>query len=267
LVISTIDRSSPIPIYYQIAMDIRQRITKGEWKVDNQIPPEPEMAAQYQVSRMTIRQALAHVEKDGILTRLRGSGTFINHYPNRVVPSLGFPMSFTYQVRELGITPAVKIIKAEVIKVPTLEIAVHLSLLDDAEVARFTRVFFADDKPVALSTSILPHHVCLGITTTKLINDSLSTTLAEQYGLIPTQVDQWLGATNADPQEAELLNVQPGSPLLYITTLGHLANGTPIEYALTSCVGDRLQLHIHVVSGEEDSPTSAMMETITIQPS
>ena len=262
-----IDRSSPIPIYYQIAMDLRRRIVSGEWKVDMQLPPEAELAAQYQVSRMTLRQSLAHLENDDILTRQRGSGTFINKYPSRVVPTLDFPVSFTHQVRELGITSTARIVSAEVIRVPEPEIAAHLGLLDDSEVACFKRVFFANDQPVAFSISMLPHQLCLGITSEKLVNDSLSATLVQKFGLIPNQVDQWLGATCAGPQEAEMLEVQPGSPLLCITTLVHQENGIPIEYATTSCVGDRLRLHIHAVSGGKDAPASALMETITMQSS
>lgn len=73
-----IDRDSPIPIYYQIALDLRQRITSGEWRAGNKLPPEPELAGRYGVSRMTLRQGMAELVEDGLLVRRRGDGTFVN---------------------------------------------------------------------------------------------------------------------------------------------------------------------------------------------
>jgi GntR family transcriptional regulator len=261
---STIDRSSPVPIYYQIAVDLRQRIAQGEWKLDRQLPPESELAAQYHVSRMTLRQALAHLENESIIRRQRGSGTFIRQYPNRIVPTLGFPMSLTHQIRELGITPTATIIEAEVTRVRNSETAASLGLSRGEQVARFKRVFNANGLPVALSVSILPHSLCPGITESDLIDGSLSITLSQRYGLNPKRVDQWLGAAHPGNEEAELLQVGKDSPLLSITNLVQLDDGTPIEYALTTCVGDRLRLHIHAISGKQEDPTSVLMETVTI---
>ena len=73
-----VDRSSPIPAYYQIAVDIHQRIANGEWRAGDKIPPEVELAEEYQVSRMTMRNALGQLANEGILDRKPGNGTFVN---------------------------------------------------------------------------------------------------------------------------------------------------------------------------------------------
>lgn len=73
-----VDRDSPVPVYYQIAFALRERIAHGEWRRGNQIPSEPELAQAFGVSRMTIRQALVHLEQDDVIVRRRGSGTFVN---------------------------------------------------------------------------------------------------------------------------------------------------------------------------------------------
>lgn len=73
-----VDRDSPVPVYYQIASALRQRIAEGEWRKGNQLPPEPELAKAFGVSRMTIRQALVELEGDGVIVRRRGAGTFVN---------------------------------------------------------------------------------------------------------------------------------------------------------------------------------------------
>ena len=73
-----VDRASPIPAYYQIAVDIHQRISDGEWRAGDKLPPEITLAQEYQVSRMTLRKALGQLADEGILDRRPGDGTFVN---------------------------------------------------------------------------------------------------------------------------------------------------------------------------------------------
>lgn len=73
-----VDRESPLPAYFQIARDLRRRISSGEWKPNDQLPTELELSEQYGVSRMTLRQALNELQKDNLLLRRRGAGTFVN---------------------------------------------------------------------------------------------------------------------------------------------------------------------------------------------
>lgn len=73
-----INRDLPIPAYYQITMALRQRIVQGEWRAGDKLPPEIQLSEDYNVSRMTLRQAMAELTKDGLLKRKRGSGTFVS---------------------------------------------------------------------------------------------------------------------------------------------------------------------------------------------
>ena len=73
-----VDRKSPLPAYFQIARDLRRRISSGEWKPNEQLPTELDLSLQYSVSRMTLRQALNELQKDNLLLRRRGAGTFVN---------------------------------------------------------------------------------------------------------------------------------------------------------------------------------------------
>lgn len=73
-----VDRQSALPAYFQIARDLRRRISSGEWKPNEQMPSEIELSVQYSVSRMTLRQALNELDKDNLLLRRRGAGTFVS---------------------------------------------------------------------------------------------------------------------------------------------------------------------------------------------
>src|SRR5436853_6949312 len=73
----SIDRQSPIPMYYQIMNQLREKIAAGEYAVDSALPPERELVETYQVSRMTIRQAISELVNEGILDRCSGISTFV----------------------------------------------------------------------------------------------------------------------------------------------------------------------------------------------
>jgi GntR family transcriptional regulator len=72
-----IDKQSPIPMYYQIMSQLREKIAAGEYDVNDALPPERELVETYQVSRMTIRQAILELVNEGILVRRKGIGTFV----------------------------------------------------------------------------------------------------------------------------------------------------------------------------------------------
>lgn len=250
-----VDRKSPISLYYQIAMDLRQRIARGEWSVGQRLPSEQDMAGEYQVSRMTLRQALDYLELEGILARQRGLGTFIKTDPKQIIAPVRFPISFSRQMRELGFSPVVQVIEARVIAESSAELAASLRLSTGDPVVLFKRLFSLDGQPVALSQSTLPHHICPGIADVGLVNNSLTTTLEKVYGIYPVQVDQWLQAARCSAEEAVLLEMESDAAVLEITTRSKREDGTVIEYARTLCAGDRLALHIHVAPEDDRSAT------------
>ena len=75
----TVDHNSPIPAYYQIALDLQQRISGGEWRAGNKLPSENDLVEQYRVSRMTFRKAIGELVKEGAVVRRKGVGTFLTH--------------------------------------------------------------------------------------------------------------------------------------------------------------------------------------------
>lgn len=250
-----VDRNSPISLYYQIAVELRQRIARGEWSLGQRLPSEQDLAGEYQVSRMTLRQALDYLEIEGIISRQRGLGTFVHADPKQVVAPVRFPISFSRQMRELGFSPVIQIIDARVIEKPSPELAAPLGLSIGDPVVLFHRLFLLDNQPVALSQSTLPHSLCPGIIDVGLINNSLTTTLEKLYGIYPVQVDQWLQAALCSAEEAALLTLETGAAVLEINTRSQRTDGTVIEYARTLCAGNRLALHIHVAPEEDRSAT------------
>src|SRR5713226_4658565 len=95
-----IDRQSPIPMYYQIMNQLREKISAGEYTVDSALPPERELVESYQVSRMTIRQAISELVNEGILVGRRGIGTFVA--PPKIEQPLNRLTSFTEDMAQRG---------------------------------------------------------------------------------------------------------------------------------------------------------------------
>ena len=247
-----VDRESPIPAYYQIALDLRQRIHQGEWLSENRLPSEKDLAQEYQVSRMTMRQAIAELVKEGLLSRQRGSGTYINHGAVQVVPRLSFPISFTLRIKELGLIPSAHILKAQIIQASP-EIATRLCIHPGDKIAFHKRVLLANEQPIALNYSFVPDKLCPGIIDQGLIEGSISTTLEKRYQLVPIHAEHWFETILASDEEADLLETDPDSPLLLLTTLSYLEDKLPLEFSMTAWVGDRVRLY---VSASAELPVS-----------
>jgi GntR family transcriptional regulator len=239
-----IDRESPIPVYYQIAVDMRRRIQMQEWLLNQQLPSEPDLANMYRVTRVTMRQALSELVKDGLLKRQRGSGTFVNEQPKPLIYDLGLPVSFSKRILEMGYKPDAQILDAQVFSDPFPDIAKQLRLHSNEPVAYLKRVLTADGLPVAIDRSWFSDKLCPGITTTPLIQQSISQTLSSRYNLIPIRSETIFESTRASIRDAKILDSYPESPLILLTTITFLKNGTPVEYSTTSWLGERVRFHL-----------------------
>src|SRR2546428_9384407 len=99
----TLERSNPLPLYYQLKEVLKQQIRDGHLAPHTTIPSEPELVIRYQVSRATVRQALAELIHEGLLYRQRGKGTFVNE--PRVQQTRGELISFSETIRRQGKVP------------------------------------------------------------------------------------------------------------------------------------------------------------------
>lgn len=241
-----IARDLPIPVYYQVALDLRSRIQRQEWQDGDQIPPESELADEYGVSRVTLRQALAELVKDGLLTRHRGRGTFIKKVPQPLVHDFSLPIKFAGHLRQLGYTLSHHVLEGAVFGDPLPEVTEHLKIDPDQPVAYLKRLLCINEQPVAINRSWFSEELCPGIATEALIDNSLSGTLAQRYHHIPVRSENWVEVTRATESEAQLLDAFRDTPLLLLATVSFLNNDTPLEYSITAWLGDSIRFHFNV---------------------
>lgn len=239
-----INRDSPIPVYYQVATDIKNRIMHKEWGENGQIASENELVSQYGVSRVTLRQALAELEKDGLIKRYRGKGAFVNENPSQFIHELKYSLvTGNYETDDEQPLEA-KILELSKISEPYKTISESLQLSSDASAIYFKRLFLLDKKPIAIGKSWIPSDLVPNLEVDGLLNNSLSQTIKERYHLNVIRVNDVLETVRPTLNDRKLLESTYDTPLILIKGISYLDNGRPLEYSNTFWLGDRVRFHI-----------------------
>lgn len=227
----TLDQTATTPLYLQLEARLRDALSSGTWKAGEALPPERALAQQFGVSRLTLRKALERLEAQGLVQRRQGSGTY-------VAPRLEQPLSaltgFSQDMRARGLEPSDRWLKRGLFAASPEEV-LALQLSPGERVARLERVRSAQGEPMAVERAAIPAHL---LPEPEAVKDSLYTHL-EGRGLRPWRALQRLRAVAAGRQEAGLLGVRPGSPLLYIERLSFLPDGGVLEFTRSHYRGDR----------------------------
>lgn len=213
------------PRYEQLYRHISTAIAAGEIAVETQLPPERELAELAQVSRVTVRKAVAQLVDDGVLEQRRGAGTFVRLPRAKMDHSLSALLSFTEYMHQRGKNSTSRILRCGVfLPNPDEQIALGLSGVD--RVSRVDRLRSADDMPMALEWSSLPADILPD-------PDSVETSLYDilrAAGTAPSRAVQRISAVNLSGADARLLNLSDGAAVLRIDRTAYLPSGRPIEY-------------------------------------
>ena len=201
------------PRYAQVEAHIRARIAAGDWRPGEAIPPETELARQFGVARMTARQALDGLRREGLLTRGRGRGTVVTLPP--VERELSRLRGFSEDMRARGMVPSSRLLAREVVPAPG-EVADRLRLGRREAVIHLRRLRLADAEPMALEASYLNYALCEAVLRADLESDSLYSFLQGTIGLRLRHASQELQAALAARAEADLLGIGRGRPVLAI---------------------------------------------------
>jgi GntR family transcriptional regulator len=229
-----------MPAYKRIQAEIRSEIDSGALRSGNLVPSERELARLHDVSLMTARHALASLEREGIVERRRGVGTFV------AAPKIHFNklMSYTEQMGSRGLTPASKVLMAKVVD-DEEEATARLSLAPRSRVLKLERLrHAAGGEPFALETCYLPADPFANLQSGKLENDSLFSTLQRDYQVELSYSDEEVDATAADPRTAELLGLPKRAPILRIRQVIFSTKGAVTLYVLGLYRSDRHNLVI-----------------------
>ncbi len=239
-----LDKNSPIPLYYQLAEQIREQISAGELKTGAKLPPERELAERHAISRMTARQAIAYLVRQGVLVAKIGVGTFVAE------PKLSFDavrlLGFTERMLSQGVRITSTVLE-QVLVLPPKLVADKLKLRPKDKVVKIVRVRLHDDEPLALETVFVPAHMTPDLATADLHLHSLYALLEQKYGLRLGAMRQTLEATIANDYEAKLLHMVVGMPMILLEgiTLTLSRDSEPVEYFKAVFRGDRFRFTVN----------------------
>lgn len=213
------------PRYEQLYRHLVASITDGTLPPGVQIPPERDLADLAQVSRVTVRKAVAQLVEDGRLEQRRGAGTFVRLPKTRTENSQSALVSFTDYMRQRGKIPTSRILSAGLYP-PMPDEQQALGIMTSGRVARIERLRSADGVPMALEYSSWPPDI---LPNPEAVTGSLYDHV-RALGHVPTHAVQRVSAANLKVSEAQLLNMVAGQAVLRIDRTGYLASGRPVEF-------------------------------------
>lgn len=243
--IKGIDKHSPLPYYYQLREVLRDQIVSGAWPPGAQLPTEAEICRTFGVSRTTVRQALAELLNEGLIRKEKGRGSFVAEpkIRERLVERLtGFYEDMVAQ----GLRPETRVLEQGVVEA-SRAVASWLDVEPGSPVVRIRRLRMINQEPLLVVVSYLPHALCPGLEKEDLEEQSLYWTLEHKYGLKLARGRRFIEAVAATEQEAQLLGVRKGAPLVYLRSVTYLAEGRPVEYYEAKHRGDRSRFEVELI--------------------
>jgi GntR family transcriptional regulator len=223
------------PRYYEIEQSLRGRAARLE--PHSPLPSEAQLCEEFAVSRMTARAAVQRLVQDGLVYRVPGRGTFVA--ASRANRTAGHILSFSDEMRRKGRVPTSRVIEHRRRRAGDEE----ERRLGVRDVVVLFRVRLADGKPVALERAVFPAERMGDVLDADLESASLFETLAGA-GIVPTSGSAALAAEAATAEDARLLRVRKGAPLLVERRLIHDQGGEPLEWTESRYVGSRYGIDV-----------------------
>jgi GntR family transcriptional regulator len=231
-----IDKNYPLPMYFQLKELMREKIASGEWKPGDMVPSERELSEQYQISRMTARQALGELATEGLLRREQGRGTFVAE--PKIEHGLTRLTGFTEDMKARGLQPGARVVRLELIRPPLLAMRA-LQITPEETIVLLERLRLAGGEPIALETSHLHFNGVGDLLNEDFENNSLYQILSEKYQITPARAEQKIGADLCSKREQELLKISEGAPVLRNKRITFDQWGRPFEYTESAYRADR----------------------------
>jgi GntR family transcriptional regulator len=232
-------RKNGMPAYKRIQGTITKRLELGLLKPGDLVDSERELARIHRVSLMTARHALTTLERDGLVVRRRGAGTFV------APPKIHFNklMSYTEQMSGRGLAVSSKLLSIGVVETEH-EIAARLSLPATSRLIRVERLRLGGEEPFAIETCYLSADEYTDLTRSKLDRASLFSVLERDHELQIAYSDEEVDATTADAHTARLLGIPVGAAVLRIRQQIFSTKAKPALYVLGLYRSDRHTLFI-----------------------
>jgi len=240
-----IRKDDPVPYYFQIVEVLREAISDIDEPEVNQkiaLPSEPELSDLFSVNRGTVRHALQVLEREGLIYREKGKGTFVRR--RRVEMDLSYLCSTTEDMRNRGWDPGTQVLNVSLIN-PREHIRENLKLGMEEKVWEIYRSRTANGEPISLQRVFFPQSLMPDIDI-KDVSGSFYEMWLHDYHIQPFDGEQTIRTRLATTEEAKLLNISESAPIFEITRVTFDVNGVPFEYLISVWRGDRYDFYVHL---------------------
>jgi GntR family transcriptional regulator len=230
-----------MPIYMQLKEALERDIAQGVFQSGDLLPSETELMKTWSVSRITVRNAIKELAREGLVYTMHGKGTFVAEQKiTNYLPSL---TSLSHDVASKGLTPGSKVLTLETIEADK-EVAAKLHIAPGSPVIHFVRVTMADDEPIAIgytyisTAAVAPNQNAFSIASL----ESMSFYgILNQIGVHLIGGIQSISASAADDYQAKMLKVDEGSPLIDSERVAYTYDRICVEFTKMLARPDRIQ--------------------------
>jgi GntR family transcriptional regulator len=232
---------SPVPLHAQIRELLRARIVDGSYKSHTQMPSENEMVRTFSVSRITVRQALADLQKEGLIFRIHGKGTFVSK--PKATQNLRRLEGFGEAMSVSGHETFSKVIGHRIVRAGRI-VAERLRISERDDVTELRRIRYLDREPISLDVTYVPVSIGERLVREDLVRRDIFAILENDYGIGLGNADLSIEAVLADDEIASALKIEAGSPILRIERLTFTADKKPLDFEFLYFRGDAFQYRL-----------------------
>lgn len=230
-----------LPLYVQIADELRQDIRRSVYQQGDQLPTEAELSIRFGVNRHTLRRAIEVLRAEELVRVDRGRGMFVAS--TAITYPLGKRVRYNDVLKAQGLQVSHKPLVTTIIPADS-KLAKRLELTIDTPVVLFERLSFVDELPISVSSHYFPGPLFSNLSEHFQRYHSISKILQNEYGCDHIRRSTQISARVVQPQDARLLELPANAPILLTESINVDQTGRRIEYGVTRFRGDRMELVI-----------------------
>lgn len=234
---------APVPLYNQLKELLRAQILDGTYPAESRMPSESELGDRFLVSRITVRQALGDLQKEGLIFKIHGKGTFVAK--PKAFQNVSRLQGLAESLTHLGYEVINQLISVNFINANN-HIAERLQLNDGDNVAEIKRVRLINREPVSLEISYVLPDIGEKLQKADLITRDIFLILENDLQINLGHADLAIDAVLATSELTAALNVEEGSPIMRIERLTHNNAGKPIDFEFLYYRGDAFQYRFRI---------------------
>ncbi|WP_234400642.1 GntR family transcriptional regulator [Virgibacillus senegalensis] len=235
-------KNKRIPLYLQLMDQIIDKINTQEYREQEKLPSEREFCDLYGMSRITVRQALQELEREGYIYKLHGKGTFVA--PKSYSQNLVKLYSFTDEMRKIGKVPTSKVLSFEAVKAEE-SIGNKMGINPTEEVYKVVRLRLADGEPLMYETSYIPVSKFPGLTQELLEKKPMYEVFYDDYTVPVNKAVESFSPTLVREEEAKYLQIPSKQTAMLIKRYAY-SNEQLIEYTITVARGDKFEYKVEL---------------------